>query len=184
MDQCAAFVVAIQKDVREEFSSWNRKNSKNLLRSLHRDESLRASSNDHRDISQSHRLVTAQEYTSGWKNKDTLQSIYPSEIVTYNDGLGDTFLLVTQASCDAAPTMVPFPRYESCTPLATAIFKGDDDDNMPFIPFADDSRFDQDSCQEQYAKLLWERRRMDPEGAVQSPHYTALVSVATLQWKL
>jgi hypothetical protein len=43
------------------------------------------------------------------------------------------------------PTDTPFAphaSYESCTPAPQCIFLGDDPEVMPFIPFADDPRFD------------------------------------------
>ncbi|KAF9222593.1 SET domain-containing protein [Gyrodon lividus] len=52
--------------------------------------------------------------------------------------------------------MVPHPPYESCSPVSRTIFKGDDDDNMDFIPYADDLRFDQIDHTYCYESFSWQ----------------------------
>ena len=50
----------------------------------------------------------------------------------------------------------PHPPYESCSPLHRSVFKGDDSDNMDFIPFADDHTFDQTSHTRHYESFSWQ----------------------------
>ncbi|KAF8844625.1 SET domain-containing protein [Paxillus ammoniavirescens] len=50
----------------------------------------------------------------------------------------------------------PHPPYESCSPLSHSIFNGDDDDNMGFIPYADDPTFDQIDHTHCYESFSWQ----------------------------
>lgn len=50
----------------------------------------------------------------------------------------------------------PHPPYESCSPLHRNVFKGDDSDNMDFIPYADDHTFDQTSHTDHYGSFSWQ----------------------------
>ncbi|KAG8213745.1 hypothetical protein J3R82DRAFT_10451 [Butyriboletus roseoflavus] len=50
----------------------------------------------------------------------------------------------------------PHPPYESCSPLHRSVFKGDDSDNMAFIPYADDHTFDQISHTRHYGSFSWQ----------------------------
>ncbi|KAG9316409.1 hypothetical protein JVU11DRAFT_2443 [Chiua virens] len=49
----------------------------------------------------------------------------------------------------------PHPQYESCSPLHRSVFKGDDSDNMDFVPYADDPTFDQSSHLRHYGSFSW-----------------------------
>ncbi|KAF8558004.1 SET domain-containing protein [Imleria badia] len=53
-------------------------------------------------------------------------------------------------------SLEPYPPYESCSPLHRSVFKGDDSDNMDFIPYADDITFDQTSHTCHYGSLSWQ----------------------------
>lgn len=48
------------------------------------------------------------------------------------------------------------PTYDSCAPLARSVFKGDDDDRMPFLPYADDPTFDHVDHSRWYGALGWQ----------------------------
>ncbi|KIK92123.1 hypothetical protein PAXRUDRAFT_830266 [Paxillus rubicundulus Ve08.2h10] len=61
--------------------------------------------------------------------------------------------------------MDPHPPYESCSPLSHSIFNGDDDDNMDFIPYADDPRFDQIDHTYCYESFSWQDA-FDPDWEV------------------
>lgn len=53
-------------------------------------------------------------------------------------------------------SMEPHPPYESSSPLHHNVFKGDDSDNMDFIPYADDHTFDQASHTHHYGSFSWQ----------------------------
>ena len=50
----------------------------------------------------------------------------------------------------------PHPPYESCTPCSQSIFLGDDPEEMPFIPFADDPHFDHVAHTLHYDHFAWQ----------------------------
>ncbi|KAH0827556.1 hypothetical protein J3R83DRAFT_4277 [Lanmaoa asiatica] len=50
----------------------------------------------------------------------------------------------------------PHPPYESCSPLHRSVFKGDDSDNMDFIPYEDDHTFDHTSHTHHYESFSWQ----------------------------
>jgi len=98
----------------------------------------------------------------------------PPGIVDTNhslDGDSDTLNLpVTSYSADGTPksmTVVslqvihadvfePHQPYESCSAISRNVFKGDDDDKMAFIPFADDAAFDHVGHTLCYGSLAWQ----------------------------
>lgn len=53
-------------------------------------------------------------------------------------------------------SLEPHPPYESCSPSHRSVFKGDDSDNMDFIPYADDHIFDQTSHTHHYGSFSWQ----------------------------
>ncbi|KZT18932.1 SET domain-containing protein [Neolentinus lepideus HHB14362 ss-1] len=53
--------------------------------------------------------------------------------------------------------------YESNTPSLRNMFHGDDPDNMPFMPFADDPSFDGGEHQRHYKTLSWQNVLFDPD---------------------
>jgi hypothetical protein len=50
----------------------------------------------------------------------------------------------------------PHRSYEYCTPISRNIFRGDDDDMMPFIPYADDPTFDHVDHTLCYGSFAWQ----------------------------
>lgn len=55
-----------------------------------------------------------------------------------------------------AELLEPHKSYEYCTPISRNIFRGDDDDMMPFIPFADDPTFDHVDHTLCYGSFAWQ----------------------------
>ncbi|TFK49251.1 SET domain-containing protein [Heliocybe sulcata] len=53
--------------------------------------------------------------------------------------------------------------YESNTPASHNIFHGDDPDDMPFVPFADDPFFNAIEHQRHYKNLTWQEGLLDPD---------------------
>lgn len=61
------------------------------------------------------------------------------------------------------PEFAPCPAYEACTPMPTNILQGDDPDDMPFIPFADDPEFDAAEHCSEYDRFAWQVNNVDPD---------------------
>ncbi|KAH7922106.1 SET domain-containing protein [Leucogyrophana mollusca] len=57
----------------------------------------------------------------------------------------------------------PHKPYESCSPLPRTIFKGDDADEMPFIPYADEEDFDFLDHTLCYESFAWQSNRINPD---------------------
>ncbi|KAG1754568.1 hypothetical protein EDB19DRAFT_1626406 [Suillus lakei] len=55
-----------------------------------------------------------------------------------------------------AELLEPHKPYEYCSPISRNIFRGDDDDMMAFIPFADDSTFDHLDHTLCYGSFAWQ----------------------------
>ncbi|KAG1877921.1 hypothetical protein DFJ58DRAFT_648419 [Suillus subalutaceus] len=55
-----------------------------------------------------------------------------------------------------AELLEPHKSYEYCTPISRNIFRGDDDDMMPFIPYADDPTFDHVDHTLCYGSFAWQ----------------------------
>ena len=70
------------------------------------------------------------------------------------------------------PAVEPYPEYESWTPTNRSIFRGDDSDDMQFLPFADESGFDTRTYRNFFKTLAWqggEQRDADCESPLSLP---------------
>jgi len=54
------------------------------------------------------------------------------------------------------PVVEPYPEYESWAPTNKSIFRGDDSDDMQFLPFADEPGFDKRVYQKFFKTLAWQ----------------------------
>ena len=54
------------------------------------------------------------------------------------------------------PAVEPYPEYESWTPTNRSIFRGDDSDDMQFLPFADEPAFDGKAYWKFFKTLAWQ----------------------------
>jgi len=52
--------------------------------------------------------------------------------------------------------VVPHPEYESWAPTNRNIFRGDDSDDLQFLPFADEPAFDKKTYQKFFKTLAWQ----------------------------
>ncbi|KAJ6479302.1 hypothetical protein C8R47DRAFT_983573 [Mycena vitilis] len=63
----------------------------------------------------------------------------------------------------APDSFPPLPAYEYWTPSARNIFHGDDPDDLPYIPFADDPTFDHAKFLREYSTFSWDEPPVDPD---------------------
>jgi hypothetical protein len=54
------------------------------------------------------------------------------------------------------PAVEPYPEYESWTPTDRSIFRGDDSNDMQFLPFADESAFDKKIYSTFFKTFAWQ----------------------------
>ena len=55
-----------------------------------------------------------------------------------------------------SPAVKPYPEYESWAPTSRSIFRGDDSDDLQFLPFADEPDFDQKAFRNFFKTLAWQ----------------------------
>ena len=75
------------------------------------------------------------------------------------------------------PAVEPYPEYESWTPTNRSIFRGDDSDDMQFLPFADEPGFDKQAYVKFFKTLAWqggEQMDADCESPLSSPPFVHL----------
>ncbi|EJD05501.1 SET-domain-containing protein [Fomitiporia mediterranea MF3/22] len=155
-------VTSVYRDVWEEFCAWNRKYSTAAIQSLRRNVDTEGDDDD--DESEPAHLCSPQDYTSDWLiSPDSLEWEWPEEnVIRRSDSTED--MMNWQVAVMKAPKMEPFPPYESCAPINTCTFVGDDPIAMPFVPFPDDD-FDFDEYYHYYDEFAWEEenRNLDPD---------------------
>ena len=86
----------------------------------------------------------------------------------FDDGI-ETFEEVTKADVTTLTEFAPCPDYESCTPMPANVLQGDDSDDMPFIPFADDPKFDSVEHCKEYSRFAWQVINVDPDCGYSAP---------------
>ena len=70
----------------------------------------------------------------------------------------ESHLYATCIELDPETPFAPHPSYESCTPCVQSIYLGDDPEEMPFIPFADDPDYDYIENTLFYDRFAWQFR--------------------------
>ena len=76
------------------------------------------------------------------------------------------------------PAVEPYPEYECWAPTNKSIFRGDDSDDMQFLPFADEPGFDQKAYQKFFKTLAWqggEQMDADCESTLSLPPFVCLL---------
>jgi hypothetical protein len=150
-EQTTALVRSIFQTVWAEFYSWERQYCQQRIGSLAR--------------TGSRPVHEFNEYSQ--PDIDTLQIFEELSLEGHNDYFeiwdyshGSSSPMFQGQSVDVIdviPPIEPFPYYESCTPCSRNIFTGDDSDNLPFIPFADDPNFNHVEYCKDYLFFAWQR---------------------------
>jgi len=76
------------------------------------------------------------------------------------------------------PAVEPYPEYECWAPTNKSIFRGDDSDDMQFLPFADEPGFDKKTYQKFFKTLAWqggEQMDADRESPIALPPFFCLL---------
>ncbi|KAH9943538.1 hypothetical protein B0H21DRAFT_695633 [Amylocystis lapponica] len=77
-----------------------------------------------------------------------------------NDAVFQRTLAVTSFEIE---DLTPHSTYESCAPTICNILHGDDSDDMPFLPFADDPGFDIIDYIREHKRFAWQSANRDPD---------------------
>ncbi|KAL5514251.1 hypothetical protein ACEPAG_2339 [Sanghuangporus baumii] len=151
-----SLIISIYHDVWNEFYVWEQGYCASEIHSLQRDvnkaESLDSELTD---------IVSPQSFFSNASvSPDSLHLEYPSEKVERRD---DAAALVDYKMVHLkAPKLNPTPCYESCSPISTSVFAGDDPDDMSFVPFPG-SNFDSTGYRNHHERFAWENERLGPD---------------------
>lgn len=136
-------------EVLAEFSGWKVKYCNHFIRSLsHVTQSSRVHIPDD-DRTAFHLIGKA----SGGPDRDTERVV---AVTSYSEDGTSRSTLMTSLQVVHTELLEPHKSYEYCTPISRNIFRGDDDDMMPFIPYADDPTFDHVDHTLCYGSFAWQ----------------------------
>ncbi|OAX43422.1 SET domain-containing protein [Rhizopogon vinicolor AM-OR11-026] len=139
-------VESVFAEVLAEFRDWKVKYSEHLLRSL----SIGKRVPPVPTLSDSGNI-------DGDSDTDKEQKLVQHVTVTsYSEDGTPTSTSTISLQVIRAEVLEPHEPYESCAPISRNVFRGDDDDRMAFIPFADDATFDHVDHTLCYDSLAWQ----------------------------
>ncbi|CAL1708459.1 unnamed protein product [Somion occarium] len=140
-----AFLVTTElRRVWAEYFAWEQQYCINIIRSL----ASRASLTD-----------ASSEYLC---ENDALSELHATDLeaeaftVLDFEVNAEPKLQVVSVSCFEILDYHPFPPYEGSTPINCVMFKGDDSDDLPFVPFAEESNFRTDDFMNVHGSLGWQ----------------------------
>lgn len=145
----------VLSQVQAEFASWNVAYCHHVLTSFTAPSSWR--SRLHPDF----RLPSLASITAPPSlSSATYEAPYSAQLVSQEiyspDGTVVDISSVKLEIIHLSSTLESHPPYESCSPLHRSVFKGDDSDNMAFMPYADDHTFDQVDHARHYDSFSWQ----------------------------
>ena len=148
-------VLQIYRSVWEEYSEWSNKCRTTTLESL-------AASYPKLDLQtyfEFKETESASEASLAADDDDIHFTVYEFNI----DGLTTDEYLISGKSLSVDQDFRPHPPYESCTPISRNLMVGDDPDYLPFIPFADDPKYDFRLDIEEHHYFRWHQPFLDPD---------------------
>lgn len=172
------FVTTVYAEVWEQFYDWNTKYCQGVIDTLAAAQPSSPSPSFEQDLGKlpEDDAVALRHHFEGL----FIQS--PAETsgflrVNFNSDesiSGESKLVVETIPLEGA--IRPSDVYESFTPVSRNIERGDDSDNMPFIPFADDPSFDSEDYMGFFGQISWQNETFrDPDSKLkQFVHYLTL----------
>ncbi|KAI5121113.1 hypothetical protein M0805_002786 [Coniferiporia weirii] len=137
-----SLVRSVYCDVWGEFYVWDQAYSESTLHSLRRNDSDTALLKDASSIEpQGIDTVTPNTFISNWE--------FPP---------GSEGPIIVKA-----PKLEPTSSYESCAPMSRNSFVGDDPDELRFLPFPYDPKFNLIGYQSHYRSFEWQHRTLNPD---------------------
>lgn len=160
----SALVQSALSEVQTEFALWSRDYSQQVLHTL--SSTFRESSHLNFDAHRAGITPTDIIHAAGlgeqnWRG--TRAGVITAMQTMYSpNGQVVSEVSVSLEVINAEPVLDTHPTYESCSPSLRNTFKGDDDDNMLFIPYADDPSFNQVDHSSWYESFSWQED-FDPD---------------------
>ncbi|KAF8466499.1 hypothetical protein DFH94DRAFT_781237 [Russula ochroleuca] len=146
----------VYREVWDEFNKWKLEDCKRQLRLL--EQPLPPP-----NIAEAAHKMASAFLTDGDESGD-VEIIY---ICDTDDDIpldvgGATVLTCETVSLKLPPDFAPHPPYESCTPAVQTIALRENEEQLPFIPYADDPTWDIGMYLSQYEAFAWENL-VDPD---------------------
>lgn len=165
--QPKATIRAVYKRVWEEYYEWDTTyTSSNLLLTTTQTEEKKAKRTSHFRL----HSITPSNESSSWPlpdaTADNACTTADNEAFTlhrFADDGSQALEEVVGADVLTLTEFAPCPEYEACTPMPANILQGEDSTDMPFIPYADDPKFDAAENCEDYDRFAWQVINADPD---------------------
>ncbi|KDQ53748.1 hypothetical protein JAAARDRAFT_161438 [Jaapia argillacea MUCL 33604] len=148
-NECSELIQAVLRQVWEEFYAWEQPASRTAINSLLRNPAKHTEgTTTPPPLDLDNEVLSAFSEWSLDSHPETLQFIdYPE---------ADSITTHIPTYTIELPVFQSHDAYEGSAPLSRNIHVGDDPDNMPFLPFADDPSFDFIDHQTAYKYLSWQ----------------------------
>lgn len=148
-------VVSVYRDVWNEFYDWEQDHSKSMLRALAA--KVPMSSGPETDMNCGD-LVGIDSLIEDWDAQNKYRFLGNHELEIQ------------------APSLSPCPEYESCLATGRPIHRGDDSDDLDFVPFPGDPTFDLEDYEDLYKSFAWQTSRRDPDSNIFSSITQGLIA--------
>lgn len=152
-------VAAVFRAVWDEYYEWEQSMCTDILKNL---EPQQIDSNDHDEIFttiiQTSRRVNPQPITQD-------PNLFTYQYFVYEPG-ASTSSTIRRSEIAGAKTssLLPLDRYEACAPPQRLILHGDDSNDMPFFPYADDHDFDVVEYTLEHKRFGWQSKAHNSDG--------------------
>jgi histone-lysine N-methyltransferase EZH2 len=159
-------VLQVYQSVWEEYSQWSSDHNTAALKSLE-------TSHPHLDL-QTDWELDPEDNCDNSNDLFTVTEFDTDGFITDEYVLKGNFVILDQP-------VHPHPPYESCTPISRNLMVGDDPDDLPFIPFADDPTYDYNLVIEEHSYCRWHQPYLDPDsmcGSLTDLFYTEETTLA------
>jgi hypothetical protein len=157
LEETTALVRRVYKMVWQNFYTWEQDHCRRTLHSLARVPSLsRIDTGIESSGSSSHySSITAT----------SISTTSEDESFTVHDYTQDPHKVSTVSveTINVVPHFKGCPPYEMCTPVSRNVHVGDDFEDMPFLPLADDPTFDHLLHAADYPRFEWQLPIRDPD---------------------
>lgn len=159
-----ALVQSVLSQLQTEFAEWSWNYSRQVLQTLSPSrERLRVSFDalESKNSAPSDTIRATELRENNWHETRT-GTVTAVQIMYSPDRQVLSETSISLEVIDMVPVLDAHPPYESCSPSPRNVFKGDDDDNMVFIPYSDDPSFNQVEHSLWYESFSW-REDFDPD---------------------